>query len=313
MGGKAPLNLIAASADNVRGFWESCYIRLLNDYILKLAGSDWQDWRGVNPNWNRSAQADSMRAHAKLILMNEFGSTRLPVIKDPRMCKLMPFWFPVFAQIGWAPRIFLPLRSPLEVACSLQRRDGLALRHGCLLWLRHMLDAEADTRQQQRAVIVWEAFLDNWRDVMACVSAQIDVRWPRWSDAAFAQIDRFVSADLRHHRANEDDLCMTKAENEWVREAYAALAELAADPHAEKPQKTLDNIRADFDAATAAFGSAFHNFERAIGRLRVRANDNAVADRDDQSRELAKLQDNYEALLDELDARACKPVLRAHG
>jgi hypothetical protein len=309
LGGKRPLNLTAASADNVRGFWESCYIRLLNDYILKLTGSDWQDWRGINPNWNRGAQAESMHAHAKLILMNEFGNARLPVIKDPRMCRLMPFWFSVFERIAWTPRIFLPLRSPFEVARSLQCRDGLGLRYGCLLWLRHMLDAETETRQRRRAVIVWDAFLDDWRDAMARASAQMDVRWPRRSDATFAQIDAFISAGLRHHHACDDDLLMNKAETEWVREAYAALSELAADPDAQRPQRTLDDIRAEFDVAAAAFGNALRDCERAIGKLRAQANNNASTHRADAKRRLAGLEEDYEAMFADMEKQIREPIL----
>lgn len=55
----------------------------------------------------------------------------------------------------------LPLRSPREVAQSLHRRDGLGASSGCLLWLRHVLDAEAETRAMPRAVLDWSRFLSD--------------------------------------------------------------------------------------------------------------------------------------------------------
>lgn len=310
LGGKPPLNLIAASTDNVRGFWESCYIRLLNDYILKLAGSDWQDWRGIDPNWNRSAQAESMRAHAELILMNEFGNAALPVVKDPRMCRLMPFWLSVFEHIDWTPRILLPLRSPFEVARSLQCRDGLDLRYGCLLWMRHMLEAEAETRNRQRAIIVWDAFLNDWREVMMRARGQIEMSWPRWSDSTAAQIDTFISTSLRHHHASDNDPCVSKAETEWIHEAYAGLVALAGDPHAEGPQRTLDAIRADFDKTAAAVGNALRDRERAIGRLRTQVNSNSQADCEDAAKRLADLKEGYDVMLADMESRIRKPILR---
>jgi hypothetical protein len=310
LGGKQPLNLTAASTDNVRGFWESCYIRLLNDYILKLAGSDWQDWRSVNPNWNRTAQAQSLRAHAELILMNEFGNARLPVVKDPRMCRLMPFWLSVFKRIDWTPRIFLPLRSPFEVARSLHCRDGLALRYGCLLWLRHMLEAEAETRNQQRTVIVWDAFLSDWRSAMTRASEQIGMSWPRWSDSTAVQIDTFISRDLRHHHASDDDRCMNASETEWIREAYAGLAALAKDPHAKQPQATLDAIRVDFDKTAATVGQALRDREHAIGRLRTQMKGISIADREDAAKRLAELETGYETLLADMDRLIRKPISR---
>ena len=54
------------------------------------------------------------------------------------MCRLMPFWSSVFRDPDWSLRALLPLRSPLEVAWSLYRRDWhcARLRLSALVTLR---------------------------------------------------------------------------------------------------------------------------------------------------------------------------------
>ena len=128
LGAAAPQHLIAPSVDNERGFWESRVIADLNDAILAAAGSDWKDWRRFDLAKIDDVEADALRVRAKAALADEFGDVGFAVIKDPRMCRLMPFWGPVFAEAKWSVRALLPIRSPLEVGQSLNCRDGIGAR-----------------------------------------------------------------------------------------------------------------------------------------------------------------------------------------
>ena len=74
------------------------------------------------------------------------------------MCRLMPFWAPVFEEAKWAVHALLPIRSPREVGWSLNFRDGIGTSYGCLLWLRHVLEAEVETRGMARAFLSSAAF-----------------------------------------------------------------------------------------------------------------------------------------------------------
>ena len=144
LGGTAPVNLIPPGEDNERGFWESTVLAALNDEILAAGGSDWMDWRAYDVARIDAASANFLNARAKSVLASEFGDIGFPIIKDPRMCRLMRFWAPVFEEAKWSVRALLPLRSPLEVAWSLKRRNDISPGYGCLMWLRHVLDAEVE-------------------------------------------------------------------------------------------------------------------------------------------------------------------------
>ena len=132
---------------------------------------------GANSMSPRStkSEADALRARAKEALAEEFGDVGFAVVKDPRMCRLMPFWGPVFAEAKWSVRALLPIRPPLEVSQSLHCRDGISPAYGCLLWLRHVLDAEAETRGMARAFLDWPQFLGNGRNALAQASEQLGV------------------------------------------------------------------------------------------------------------------------------------------
>jgi hypothetical protein len=267
LGGAAPRNLLPPQLDNPKGFWESSVLVTLNDDILAAGGSDWQDWRAFDPARIDPPARLALHARARSALADEFGDASLPIVKDPRMCRLMPFWSSVFHEADWSVRPLLQLRSPLEVALSLNRRNGVALSLGCLIWLRHVLDAEAETREMRRTVLDWEDFLGDRRDALERVGEQLDLTWPSWSDSALAEIDEFVSADLRRQKASEDDLRVHPAVNDLVRDAYAAMIELVGDSSNGRIWRKLDAVRTRFEDAAAIFGRAMFETEEESRRL----------------------------------------------
>jgi hypothetical protein len=255
LGGAAPLHLmgLGGPGDNEKGFWESTVFKDLNDEILTAGGSDWRDWRSFDPGRMDCDAVTALRARAKSALAEEFGDARLAIFKDPRMCRLMPFWSPVFREADWLVSPILQVRAPLEVALSLNRRDGIPLGLGCLIWLRYVLDAEAETGDMRRAVLDWNDFLGNRRRTLEQVGEQLGLAWPRWSEGAIAEINEFVSADMRHHRARDDDLRVHPAVNILVRETYFAMIELVKDPSSKVTRSRLDDVRSRFKDASAIF------------------------------------------------------------
>jgi hypothetical protein len=271
LGAAAPQHLMAPNPDNEKGFWESHIIVDLNDAILAAGGSDWKDWRKFNVAKIHRTEANALRARAKAALQEEFGDVGLAVVKDPRMCRLMPFWSRVFAEAKWSVRALLPIRSPLEVGWSLNCRDGLSPAYACLLWLRHVLDAEAETRGMARAVLDWPQFLGDRRKALTQVSEQWGLMWPYLYEDALAEVDEFVSADLRRQRASEADLRAHPAVNDLVRRTYAAMIDLVRDSGDSCVLRTLDDLRAGFETASAIFDLPMRESAEEVRRVRSEA------------------------------------------
>ncbi|MGO9419776.1 sulfotransferase family protein [Roseiarcus sp.] len=267
LGGCAPRHLLPASPDNAHGFWESTVVIALNEEVLAAGGSGWKDWRRFDISRVGSADLRAFRNRARSILLKEFGGAGIPVIKDPRMCRLMRFWQPVFEDVRWAPQVVLPIRSPLEVAWSLRRRDGLGVGAGCLLWLRHVFDAEADTRGMRRAVVDWSSFLDDWPTALGAVLDRLDVPFARCGDGTFSDIENFLSPDLRRFRASTAELHADPAVTALARDVYAAMLDLATDGDNAAILSRLDALSTRFEDAAAIFDSAMGGYERAAQAL----------------------------------------------
>src|SRR5581483_5443085 len=93
------------------------------------------------------------------ILRSEYGDSTLFVVKDPRLCRLIPLWLAALERYGARPSFVITTRNPLEVAGSLRARNGFSATKSYLLWLRHLLDAERDSRGFPRVFTSYEQLL----------------------------------------------------------------------------------------------------------------------------------------------------------
>jgi len=292
LGGRPPCHLIPAAPDNARGFWESTIVTALNDEILVAGGSDWKDWRRFDASRIDAAEAKTLRKRAKVALVTEFAWAGIPVVKDPRMCRLMGFWRPVFQELAWSPRVVLPIRSPLEVAWSLRRRDGLGVSAGCLLWLRHVLDAEADTRGMKRAVLDWSRLLEDWPASLGPVIERLDMDWVRFDSQSFAEVEDFLSPNLRRFIATAAELDADPAVAALVREVYASLLDLTVDTDNVATLLRLDALRARFEDAVVTFDPVMREQERAENRCQ------------ELEAQVRAMESEYSARLAEAEGRA---------
>lgn len=116
------------TGDNPKGFWERPEIFKLNEAILAARGCSWQDLRGWSVQEAVSLPDKTVYSMKKMILAMD--ANRPWVLKDPRLCLLLPCWLPLLE----APVAVIVYRHPLEIARSLHARDRLPLDYGLALW-----------------------------------------------------------------------------------------------------------------------------------------------------------------------------------
>jgi len=255
-----PATLMGASYGNETGHWESSSISAFNDEVLNVAGSRWDDCLRINAAWYRSAHYGRYRERGTELLKQEFRNSPLFVLKDPRICRLAPFWLDILAAANVQPSIILPIRDPSGVAGSLARRDETPEWFGGLLWLRHVLDAEAGTRGRTRVFTSFYGLFLDWRREVDAISDRLNVAFPRVSSIAVEEIDSFLMArgDLppapaqraqsRPHRGWDVE--------GWLGETYAILERWVCEGETELDYAQLDRIKWEFDHASCALGRA---------------------------------------------------------
>lgn len=259
LGADLPRTLMEGSeanrASNAKGHWESEPMARLSDMVLDSAGTDWRSPEPVATSWYRSARFREMREKAVELLQEEFGRSPFFVFKDPRVCKLMPFWLDALDHFGATPRVVSILRSPLEVAASLHARNGFDLSIGQLLWLRYVLDAEIATRATSRVFVTYDRLLENAAEVTAQIGTSLDLVWPCASLKTDGAIAGFLSASQRHHSHELDRTTGSqRGLTPLLADVYAIVTRWANEGEAASDRVALDRSREELDRALVLLG-----------------------------------------------------------
>ena len=117
-------SLPAHHEDNPLGYFEAASIVRLNNQLLAALGESWKTFNDIPERVLQSPVTEQYRVQIESVLeAAKAGSKRL-VLKDPRICRLLPFWMPILEQHFSRLAVVKVVRSPDKVYRSLAARAG---------------------------------------------------------------------------------------------------------------------------------------------------------------------------------------------
>jgi hypothetical protein len=197
-----PESLQPGDAANPRGYWESRAAWALDEEVLAALGASW--WQVADLDLDALAPGERERFDARArAIAGELDAHRPWVIKEPRMSVLLPLWRPALAS----PAFAFVHRDPLEVARSLQARDGFPLAVGLALWEVYTLAALRDSRGAPRVAVAYRRLLSEPARVAAELLAALE---PLAPDAlrvpSAGELAEVVRPELHRQRAGGDEV-----------------------------------------------------------------------------------------------------------
>ena len=194
--------------DNPSGFWEHQDVLAINEAILRELNRTWDDiapldsslevWLAMSPN------AIALQRAAKELLRSELAAHSVFAIKEPRMCRLLPFWGSVFHAVNADVSVVHVARFPVDVAASLHRRNNMPMNVGLAVWAEHTRAARANVdRDWPSVTVLYDRMVADPFEQVYRVGAALGLKPDREEAEAFATA--FVREDLRHEW-NEADL-----------------------------------------------------------------------------------------------------------
>lgn len=271
LGVRPPRTLMPANADNPLGYWESLAACEFHDRLLRAAGSRWDDFTPLELSHLPSDTVAALDGECRRVLRNEFEDAPSFVIKDPRVCRFVPFWLRVLAGEHVSAAGVLVLRSPGEVVRSLATRNGFGPELSLLIWLRHTLDAERHTRGIRRTFVRYRDLLDRWQAVAHRLSEDLDLVAAGGSAISDTDVAGFLNPSLCHYPIALDVPDVPPLVSNWTQKAWTALTSLA---HADRGRhaevlRALDDVRRELDEHTSVGGLV----DRMHRELRTRIED----------------------------------------
>lgn len=191
-------DIMAPAPDNPAGFWERDDIVEFHGRLLAAFGRTWDTTDPLPAGWPKDPAARPFREELALLVSRAFASKELWAFKDPRTCLLLPLWKDVLAQMGIGLAAALAVRNPLDVARSLEKRDGFSRGKCWALWQNYNLSAWESTSGLPRAVVHFDALMADWKREMEKCARVLGLRWPGPSRFMAPRMRRFLRGDLVH-------------------------------------------------------------------------------------------------------------------
>lgn len=249
-------NTMAANSDNVTGFWEEAEIVALNDELLNEFDMRWNDVRSFPDDWLERGTVEGYKEKILDILNMEFRDSNLWGLKDPRLCRLLPFYKPILDTMDCEVKSILVLRDPMEVAQSLYARNGMAVDYGLLLWIRHVLDAEKNSREMLRVCVAYDELLDDWQNIAGRIQNTLGIHWPVDVEKAALPINQFLDPELHHHKSINMSI---ESSPEIMSLAYRVYELFRTSQDGSELHSSLDQINAKMSHLISLFENALSN------------------------------------------------------
>lgn len=265
-GASLPEDMLPPSSDNPDGFFECRPVVLAHENLLAELGLGWDTEPPVPAAWFASPAAAGYAQRLGIVLKQELASKTDLLLKDPRMCRLMPLWRDLCAAQQIEAVAVLAVRHPLEVAASLAARNGMPSFRALLLWLRYVLEAEAGSRGLRRTIITYDALMADGVGTLRRIGAALAIGAPDGASIDTKAVAEFLSGGRRHHRAGADGLGDTPNLARLIEDVYAALREAAATGRDPDPAQ-FDEFTARLEEAAALYSGCVEDWRAAMAEL----------------------------------------------
>ncbi len=241
-------NLLPKHFTNETGFWEHADIVEINEQILQQLDSSWFDTAPLPPNWWTFESMMPLREHAKSIIRRDFLFSQQWAIKDPRLCRLLPFWIPLLQEFSVKLHFIIIVRHPLEVAASLEKRDSLSYNTSLRLWLEYVFSSIQDSQSFPRVFVTYDDLLQNSSAVLIKVAQTLKIIWPYMD---FKAIDAFLNPSLKHHTSTiQTPSYLNETLLDWSQRLYRAIA---FNRQVDTVLNSIKTVEKNIVGSTAAF------------------------------------------------------------
>ena len=272
--------LTGANAENPRGFWERRDMRQICDRLLQAAGADWWKVASFDPKAIPHAiLAEERRRFEKIVAaLDEHGTW---VVKEPRLCLLLPLLRdhiddPVCIHI---------FRNPLEVARSLQSRNGFSIAAGLALWEAYNRRALSASENLPRLLVSHESLRLRPVEMTDGLLRRLDeLAVSRLVKPNEDRVKQFINPSLYRRRATEEET-----------DEYLAPSQRTLWQQFRRDQVFVHDGSASISRVTTQHLFDLESAERSLNHYRDRANE--------QSAELTKRAAKIKARDETIEAR----------
>ncbi|MBV9062549.1 MAG: sulfotransferase [Alphaproteobacteria bacterium] len=170
----------------------------LTEPALQAVGCSWHDVHGFQPAWEKS-YAERVREQFRAGVLADLRCHPVAVLKDPRLCLLLPLFRPVMKS---AAALFI-VRNPHEVAMSLHARNQFPIGLGAALWEAYNRHALAALQDVPSIMVQHRRLVSRPAQCIPQIVRKLASLGIEGLDADTAVAANSIKSNLYHHHAEQ--------------------------------------------------------------------------------------------------------------
>ena len=199
-------DLMKPGPDNPEGYWERTDICRLQDRMLDGLKKKWHTVSPPSGGWHKAEGMRPFRDELIELINRDFSGRELWAWKDPRTSLFFDLWKDVLMELGIELACLYVVRNPLDVARSLEKRNGFPPDKAFGLWFNYNITALKASASVPRVFVSYDRFLDDWEGEMRMCSPELGIPWPGDDRELRENIGSFVRPELRHSASGLKEL-----------------------------------------------------------------------------------------------------------
>jgi hypothetical protein len=238
--------MMPPSRDNSEGYWEHLEIHDLQVRLMSRMDQNWDIAAPLPAKWHHLEAIRHFKDELARLVADNFDGHNLWAWKEPRSCLLLPLWREVLADAKTELSCVFVVRSPVDVANSLVRRDGIPFNRAWGIWFHYNIVALKEAAGLPIVFLSYDRLLADWESEMSRCAAALGLDMLEINGYREA-MNSFLSESLRNHRSSPDQLQLLPSP---VRKLYRVLMEACAQPslYDQDHEETINRLSEDFHA-----------------------------------------------------------------
>lgn len=193
-------NLLEPQEDNPKGFFENKSILQINENILKILGSKWDDVNDLPNDWHKREEISIFKINIKEIIKNDLNKDVFG-LKDPRVSILLPLYLEVFSEMEVEPLFLIIKRKKIEIFKSLEKRNDFSYQKTISLSNKYEKSIKLYTKNYTKYYVFFDdivndldSFVYNFQKIFG-INLNVDF---------YAK--SFIEKDLKHYTISYNEL-----------------------------------------------------------------------------------------------------------
>jgi hypothetical protein len=223
--------LLPSALSNEKGFFEDVDIYAINMALYRSLKRPvrWHTPASIPRSELLHEKNMPLRLRAIELLRSRLAAAEYFGIKDPRLCRTLPFWQSIFEYLQLNVSYVITLRNPLSVARSLGKRNNLHPEKCYHLWLDHVLPSVLLTQGAPRVLVDYDLLLGDPQKQISRIATHLGLVTRLDSSRLIDFSQNFLDRRLRHTRFDPADIYHDPTVPPSVRTAATVLSDVATD------------------------------------------------------------------------------------